>query len=102
MFKLRTYLHLVLPLALLLAAPLPAAHAAGCTDNWSEMAAMVQANGLTPVKDLQRLAKGRIDGKLIKVSLCETGGAYQYELVFLNAGGQVVTQPVDAKTPFPQ
>jgi uncharacterized membrane protein YkoI len=96
-------LSLGLPLALLAAAPMQGAHAAGtCTENWSEMAATVGANGLTPAKELQKRAKDHIDGKLVKVSLCQNGGSYQYELVILNPAGQVVTQTVDAKSPFPQ
>jgi uncharacterized membrane protein YkoI len=84
----------------------PAAHAAladgACTENWSDMAAAVKANGLTPAKNLQQLAHGKVDGKLVKVGLCLSGGAYRYELVFLQEGGQLVTTTVDAKTPFPQ
>ncbi len=97
-------LKIAVPLALLLAiAPLQDAAAAGtCTANWSEMASAVKANGLMPAKELQARAKDQIDGELIKVSLCQVDGAYQYELVLLNKAGQVVTQAVDAKTPFPQ
>ena len=104
MTKLFPILRFALPLALMLAAsPLTHASAAGaCTENWSEMASAVTANSLMPAKELQRLAKDHIDGKLIKISLCQAGGVFQYELVFLDAAGQVVTQAVDAKSPFPQ
>lgn len=94
----------ILPAVLLLSvAPWHIANAAGaCTENWSEMASAVSANGLMPAKDLQRLAKDHIDGKLVKISLCEDNGSFKYELVTLNGAGQLVTQAVDAKTPFPQ
>ncbi len=104
MMNTRHTLRLILPLALLLlaASPLAAQAADACTENWSEMATAVKANGLMPAKEVQKLAQGAIDGKIIKVSLCQSGGAYRYELVYLNGNGQVVTQAVDAKTPFPQ
>lgn len=100
----RSLLRFALPLALLLAVSVPLAAHAGeaCTENWSEMAATAKANGLTLAKEVQKQAQDKIDGKIVKVSLCQNGGGYQYELVYLNGNGQVVTQAVDAKTPFPQ
>lgn len=86
----------------LVCAMLPAFAAPYCTDNWSNMASQVAANGLTPAKDLQQLAAAKVPGKLIKVSLCKAPNGYQYELVFLDAGGQLVNLVVDAKNPFPQ
>ena len=89
--------------ALMLALPGAPAQAAGyCTDNFSDIASAVQANGLTPAKDLQDLASGKVDGKLIKISLCGSGDAYTYKLVVLQPGGQLVNLSVDAKNPFPQ
>ena len=79
--------------------------APGATPLWLKitgMATTVKANGLTPAKEVQKQALDHLDGKIVKVSLCQTGGVYQYELVYLNGAGQVVTQAVDAKTPFPQ
>lgn len=78
------------------------AWADGCTEDWSEMAAAVKANSLTPAKSLQALAKGKVEGKLVKISLCSSGGSYQYQLVFLQADGQLVNVTVDARNPFPQ
>ena len=80
----------------------PAAQAAGCTDNWSDMASAVAANSLTPAKDLQKLAASKVAGKIIKISLCQATSGYRYELVFLDAGGKVQTLAVDARSPFPQ
>lgn len=89
--------------ALWLALPAAPAMAGGyCTDKWSDMASAVQANGLTPAKDLQQLAESKVDGKLIKISLCEAGGTFTYKLVVLQPGGQLVNLAVDARTPFPQ
>jgi uncharacterized membrane protein YkoI len=104
MITTRSIIRSALPLALLLAmlSPVQALAGEACTENFSDMANMVKANGLMPAKELQRQAGDKIDGKIVKVSLCQTGGAYQYELVFLNGNGQLVTQAVDAKTPFPQ
>ena len=87
--------------ALALAAS-PALAAGACTDNWSVMAGEVAANKLAPVKDLQQLAAAKMPGKLIKVSLCQVSGGFQYQLVFLGYGGQLVNLTVDARDPFPQ
>ena len=104
MMNIRPRFRFALPLALLLAGATPMTAQAGeaCTENWSEMATTVKANGLTPAKEVQKQALDHLDGKIVKVSLCQTGGIYQYELVYLNGNGQVVTQAIDAKTPFPQ
>jgi uncharacterized membrane protein YkoI len=104
MMNTRHTLWFALPLALLLATATPYAAQAGesCTENYSDMATTVKANGLMPAKQVQQLAQDKIDGKIVKVSLCQKGSAYQYELVYLNSDGQVVTQALDAKTPFPQ
>ncbi len=104
MMNMRHTLRFALPLALLLAigSPYAAQAGEGCTVNYADMAATAKANNLVPAKEVQRQAQGKIDGKIVKVSLCQNGGAYQYELVYLNGAGQVVTQVVDAKTPFPQ
>jgi uncharacterized membrane protein YkoI len=104
MMNIRHTLRFALPLALMLATAVPNAAMAGegCTENYSDMASTVKAKGLMPAKQVQQLAQGKIDGKIVKVSLCQNGGDYQYELVYLNGAGQVVTQAVDAKTPFPQ
>jgi len=89
--------------ALITAAGLMPARAADvCTDNWSSMAGTVSANGLTPAKDLQQLAAAKVPGKLIKISLCKGDYGFRYQLVFLDASGQLVTLPVDARNPFPQ
>jgi hypothetical protein len=82
--------------------PSPARAADVCTDNWSSMAGTVSANGLTPAKDLQQLAATRVPGKLIKISLCGGDYGFRYQLVFLDAAGQLVTLRVDARNPFPQ
>jgi hypothetical protein len=91
-----------LAIAVLLGLPAPALAASYCTDNWSDMAGAVAANGLAPPMNLQQLAAGRVPGKLVKISLCKAGYGYQYQLVFLDPSGQLVTLPVDAKNPFGQ
>jgi len=87
-------------LAVLLASPARVQAASYCTDDWSNMAEVVAASGLVPPADLQRLAASRVPGKIVKISLCDAGSRYQYELVFLEASGQLVTLRVDAKKPF--
>src|SRR5450631_118673 len=80
----------------------PALAAGACSDNWSDMANQVAANGLAPPKNLQQLASAKVPGKLIKISLCKGAYGYQYQLVFLDAAGQLVNLNVVARNPFPQ
>src|ERR1700686_3297897 len=79
----------------------PALGAGACSDNWSDMANQVAANGLAPPKNLQQLAAAKVPGKLIKTSLCKGAYGFQYQLVFLDAAGQLVNLNVDARNPLP-
>ena len=80
----------------------PSFAAGDCSDNWSQMAGTVASNKLTAPKDLQQLAKGKVPGKLVKISLCKAYEGFHYELVFLDGSGQLVNLMGDAKDPFPQ
>jgi len=95
-------MRILLTIAAVVALAGPSGAANACTDNWSTMAAEVAANGLAPAKDLQQLAASKVPGKLIKVALCKSAYGFQYELIFLDASGQLVTLPVDARKPFAQ
>ncbi len=78
-------------------------HAAdgACFKDWSDAGPVVRQEGLTPAKQLPELARDRVEGDLIKVTLCEEGGRYVYRLVFFDASGRVTNLTVDAKDPFP-
>ena len=78
---------------------LPAA-AENCYADWSEAGPIVREQGLVPAKDLQDLAKAKVEGKLIKITLCEDQGNYLYRLVFDKNNGELVDMTVDARTPF--
>ncbi len=77
------------------------AETAACYDDWSIAAPIVRKEGLTTVEDLARLAKGRIEGQIIKAVLCIGTEGYTYRLVVKMRGGQTKMVIVDAKTPFP-
>lgn len=76
------------------------ASAETCYADWSEAGPIVREQGLVPAKDLQDLAKAKVEGKLIKITLCEDQGSYVYKLVFDQNSGDVVDMTVDAHTPF--
>ena len=72
----------------------------GCYSDWSEAAPVIKDNDLTPAKDLPSLLRKRIQGELVKITLCqEDDGSYVYKLVILQASGQVSNLTVDAKDP---
>ncbi len=93
---------LVMIAATIVAGASPArAETAECYDDWSIAAPIVRKEGLTTVEDLSRLAKGRIEGSIIKAVLCTGTEGYTYRLVVRMRGGQTKMLIIDAKTPFP-
>ncbi len=84
---------------LLSAAPV---RAETCYADWSEAGPIVKSEGLATAKDVQERARGQVEGKLIKITLCEDGGSYTYRLVFDQPDGKVVDMVVDARAPFQQ
>ena len=78
------------------------ASAENCYADWSEAGPIVREQKLVPAKDLQDLASTKVEGKLIKITLCEDQGNYMYRLVFDKENGEVVDMTVDARTPFQQ
>jgi uncharacterized membrane protein YkoI len=84
----------------LAAQPAIAAGPEPCIEDWSAISTAVKANGLISPRVLEQQAKGKIEGRLIKVGLCGSPGDFSYKLTILAPGGRVVTQSVDAKTPF--
>lgn len=92
---------LVLMAALMFGGPAAVrAETSECFDDWSIAAPIVRKEGLTTVEDLTRLAKGRIEGHIIKAVLCIGTEGYTYRLVVKMRGGQTKMVIVDAKTPF--
>lgn len=71
-----------------------------CISDWSIAAPIVKSQSLVPVEELQRAAREKFGGDIVKTTLCEVNGTYVYRLVVKGAGGQVRSQTVDAHNPF--
>lgn len=71
-----------------------------CISDWSEAAPLVRQHGLMPVEKLTPLARQKLKGDIVKVTLCKENGAYVYRLVVREPSGPMRTITVDAKTPF--
>jgi uncharacterized membrane protein YkoI len=71
-----------------------------CIGSWSEAAPIVAANGLTPVETLTREAPERLNGNIVKATLCEEDGRYIYSLVLRQEGGKLKQKKVDARRPY--
>ncbi len=73
-----------------------------CYDNWSEAAVIVEQNKLMKVAALDEMVRQKLDGRIVKTTLCAKDKGYVYKIVVRKAGGQLTGVSVDAKTPFSQ
>ena len=91
--------HLLVALAL--AAPV---HSAGadevCIEDWSTAVPVVKSEGLASVEAVTALARKRLKGDLVKVTLCILGQTYVYRLLMRGRDGRHTRVIVDAKRPF--
>lgn len=71
-----------------------------CIASWSDAAPIVQANALISVEALTREAPSKLDGSIVKATLCEENGRYIYSLVLREKGGKLKQTKVDAKRPY--
>jgi uncharacterized membrane protein YkoI len=90
-----------LALALALAVPVHAAEADEfCIEDWSTAAPVVKSEGLASVEAVTALARKRLEGDLVKVTLCMQGQTYVYRLLIRGGDGRHSRVIVDAKRPF--
>ena len=99
---LRIPLKAAIPLMIFLAAGLaaPALADDGCIDDWSTAAPVVKEEGLANVETVTELARSKVKGDVVKVTLCREDGRYVYRLVLRTATGKHKSLTVDAKEPF--
>ena len=94
-------LHFVVALALLLGgAALPVRAAEHCIDDWSTAAPVVREERLATVEAVTGLAKGKVNGDVVKVTLCQQGQRWVYRLLVRGPAGKHAPVYVDAKDPF--
>lgn len=90
-------------LVFLLALALPV-HSAGadevCIEDWSTAVPVVKSEGLASVEAVTALARKRLKGDVIKVTLCMQGQTYVYRLLLRRQDGRHTRAIVDAKRPF--
>ncbi len=82
------------------AVALPVGAAELCIQDWSTAAPVVREERLATVEAVTRLAKGRIKGDVVQVTLCQQEQRWVYRLLVRGPGGKHVPMYVDAKEPF--
>ena len=75
----------------------PAAH---CYGDWSAAARLVHENKIVDVARLEKLARGKVDGRIITTKLCKVDDRYVYHVVVRGSDGRMRRLTVDAKRPF--
>lgn len=71
-----------------------------CWSEWSDAAEVVERERLAPAKGVHGLTRQRVGGDLVRITLCEMGGAYVYRLLVRDPKGRVLMLTVDARRPF--
>ena len=96
-----------MPLALILLICLlvpGGAYAAAAKDDkcyeWSDAAPIVRREKLASAKDVHEQTRKRLEGELLRITLCEEKGHYVYKLIVQEGGGKVRNLTVDARAPF--
>jgi uncharacterized membrane protein YkoI len=78
----------------------PVRAAEHCIEDWSTALPVVKEERLATVEAVTDLAKGKVKGDLVKVTLCQQGQRWVYRLLMRGAGGKHAPVYVDAKEPF--
>ncbi len=71
-----------------------------CIEDWSTAAPVVKLEGLASVQEVTAMARKRLKGQVIKVTLCMLGRNYVYRLLLRGRDGRHSRIIVDAKRPF--
>jgi uncharacterized membrane protein YkoI len=71
-----------------------------CIADWSVAAPLVKKEGLVTVEELTSMARSRLEGAIVKATLCEMKGRYVFRLVVRSGNGQLKSLIVDARAPF--
>jgi uncharacterized membrane protein YkoI len=71
-----------------------------CIEDWSTAVPVVKSEGLASVEAVTVLARKRLKGSVVKVTLCMQGQTYVYRLLMRGRDGRHTRIIVDAKRPF--
>lgn len=77
-----------------------AASAPVCYASWSDASPVVAEQRLMAVGELTTLAKSRLDGEIVRTTLCFENGRYIYKVVLRSGNGSVRPLTLDARQPF--
>jgi hypothetical protein len=81
-------------------AVLPVRAAELCIEDWSTALPVVREEQLATVEAVTGLAKGKVKGDVVKVTLCRQGQRWVYRLLVRGPAGRYAPVYVDAKEPF--
>jgi len=71
-----------------------------CIADWSEAAPIVARENLSTARDVQELARRRLDGDLVRITLCQDGSRFIYRIVMRDVHGRISSLTIDARRPF--
>ncbi len=99
----RSFLMSVLlsPLAaigMMLAVPQSAPAATQCFADWSDAAPVVTREGLRTARDVLGQARDQLGAEVVRITLCQSQGAFIYRLVLRSADGRLRNTTVSAGT----
>lgn len=80
--------------------PVRAADGMKCYSDWSVAGPVLRAEKLANPSDVRATAEKALDGRLLRMNLCQVGSDYKFRLVLVGAEGAVKTVLVDARKPF--
>jgi hypothetical protein len=78
----------------------PAAASDACIEDWSTAVPIVKEERLATVETITKLAKVKLTGDIVKVTLCKLDERYVYRLLMRHSNGKVAPVIVDAREPF--
>ncbi len=81
-------------------AAMPVGAAEHCIEDWSTALPVVKEEGLATVEAVTGLARGKVKGDVVKVTLCQQGPRWVYRLLVRGPAGNHAPVYVDAKEPF--
>jgi uncharacterized membrane protein YkoI len=70
-----------------------------CFADWGVAGEIVRREKLVTVQQLTQANAAGLQGTIVKTTLCKDGDDFIYKLVVRDAGGQLKTVVVDARTP---
>ncbi|MFM9943197.1 MAG: PepSY domain-containing protein [Hyphomicrobiaceae bacterium] len=71
-----------------------------CIADWSDAAPIVTRERLASSRTIQDLARTRLSGDLVRITLCREESHFVYRIVMRDPRGRISSLTVDARQPF--